>query len=388
MERREILFFARTTPFHNIGGMEIASWNLAKEFAKNGFSVSFITTKIEGREEIFFEDNIKIVALKKTKSRKYTKSWWRESKNYFLSLKGDIYGIISVSAGAYGIIEENLTAPTIFQAHGTAFNEIKSKLKSKNIKNLISFPINIISLFKDLLYYPKFSYIVASGDFIYQQLKSFPYKNLNPILINNGIDTNLFKPIKNRDLKRELGFKRDDYLIISISRLHKQKGLDLSLKAFAKLYQKDKNSKYLIIGEGREKKKLKELVKKLKIEEVVYFLGVKEREEIIKYLNISNAFLFTTLHNEGMPLNVMEALACGLPVILSKHLNGRFKNSKELYFVNQYKSDEVVEALLNRKKFNYSLLDEDLTLNRVFKAYSELLKKRRAKGLEPRAKNL
>ncbi len=379
MKRREILFFARTTPFHNIGGMEIASWNLAKEFAKNGFSVSFITTKIEGREEIFFEDNIKIVALKKTKSKKYTKSWWRESKNYFLSLKEDIYGIISVSAGAYGVIGENLATPTIFQAHGTAFNEIKSKLKSKNIKNLISLPKNIIALFKDLYYYPKFSYIVASGDFIYQQLNSFPYKNLNPILIDNGIDTNLFKPIEKRDLKRELGFKRDDYLIISISRLHKEKGLDLSLKAFAKLYQKDKNSKYLIIGEGREKKKLKELVKKLKIEEVVYFLGVKEREEIIKYLNISNAFLFTTLHNEGMPLNLMEALACGLPVILSKHLNGRFKNSKELYFVNQYRSDEVAEALLNRKKFNYSLLDKELTLHRVFKSYDKLLKELRVK---------
>ena len=76
----------------------------------------------------------------------------------------------------------------------------------------------------------------------------------------------------------------------------------------------------LIAGNGPERGKLEELVKKLGLEEHVRFLGYTTRLQ--EYLQICDAELCCS-YREGLPLNVMEAMLCGKPVIASNNRGHR-----------------------------------------------------------------
>ncbi|MGG2896254.1 glycosyltransferase [Enterococcus lactis] len=75
------------------------------------------------------------------------------------------------------------------------------------------------------------------------------------------------------------------------------------------------NFKYLICGEGASRERLQSLIKQYKLEDKVELLGF--RTDILELLKISDYFIFPS-KREGLPVSIMEALACGVPVICSK----------------------------------------------------------------------
>lgn len=129
-----------------------------------------------------------------------------------------------------------------------------------------------------------------------------------------GISLNEFFICDNdKDKKRkELGLKDSDFICISIGDIIKRKNYQTSIRAIAKTG----NSKihYLICGTGKEVKKLYKLVKKLKVDNNVHFLGY--REDIKDLLGISDVFILSS-YQEGLPRSLMEAMAVGLPTIVS-----------------------------------------------------------------------
>ena len=94
--------------------------------------------------------------------------------------------------------------------------------------------------------------------------------------------------------------------------LSKRKNYTTTIKAIAKL--NNKNIHYLICGEGPELLRLQKLAKKLKIESQIHFLGF--REDIKELLQISNIYISAS-KQEGLPRATMEAMAMGLPCIVS-----------------------------------------------------------------------
>jgi glycosyltransferase involved in cell wall biosynthesis len=124
-------------------------------------------------------------------------------------------------------------------------------------------------------------------------------------LIPNAVDTQRFKPLDNPDEK----------LIVWTGRYVPEKGVEYLLEA-AKFVQKDfPGVKFLLIGYGPEKIKLMRLASEYEVLfKSVFFSQRMSRNEIAKILGKASLFVCPSL-KEGMPLSVLEAMACGLPVV-------------------------------------------------------------------------
>ena len=98
------------------------------------------------------------------------------------------------------------------------------------------------------------------------------------------------------------------------------------IKAFAQAYQNLKKTfpeianklRLLIVGEGKERKKLESLTKELGIKEITKFTGRVNHIEVPKYINYLDIYVAVSrFDSESFGVSVIEASACGLPVIVS-----------------------------------------------------------------------
>jgi glycosyltransferase involved in cell wall biosynthesis len=133
-------------------------------------------------------------------------------------------------------------------------------------------------------------------------------------------------------------------VVVSASRLHSEKGVDNNLIAFKKFNERVKNSYYLICGDGVEKDNLLQLSKDLGIISNVRFLGGIDRKFLSNILNCADIFLFLTKRVEGLPLNVLEAMSVGVPMIVSNHLTFTESNKLRKVVNNEYEhiADQMV----------------------------------------------
>lgn len=162
----------------------------------------------------------------------------------------------------------------------------------------------------------KSDYIQVISNF----LKSFMQKRGAhcPIeVVPNGVDLELFNTsYKNFEIKaarENLGI-RDDYMIITASRLVYKNGVDILIEAVAKFKEKRSNVKCLIIGGGPELKKLKAQSQKLKVENNVIFLGQIPQKDLPLYFRLADVFVRAS-RSEGLGNAFLEAMATCIPVI-------------------------------------------------------------------------
>lgn len=176
-------------------------------------------------------------------------------------------------------------------------------------------------------------------------------------IVPTGIDVERFY-IEKRDskelelLKKDLKFKKDDFIITYVGRLAKEKNIEFLLKNHTKL---SKKCKLLIVGNGPDLEHFKKMVIELKLEEQVKFTGAVPHYDVPNYYAISNIFVTASV-TETQGLTVIEAMASSLPVVcisdesfkdsVIDDLNGKvFKTDKG--YVNS------IELLLkNKEKYN------------------------------------
>ncbi|MCM1370772.1 MAG: glycosyltransferase [Clostridium sp.] len=136
--------------------------------------------------------------------------------------------------------------------------------------------------------------------------------------------------------KKSLGFKKSDFIILSVSRIAQEKNVPLLLDAQEEIYKKHKNCKLLIVGDGPDLESLKE---KYKENKSITFVGKVPYEEVVKYYLVANIFA-TASRTETQGLTVIEASAASIvPIciedesflsVIIDDLNGRiFKDKKE-----------------------------------------------------------
>ena len=132
-------------------------------------------------------------------------------------------------------------------------------------------------------------------------------------VIPNGIDTDFFDNIQpDPMLRKALGITPDDFVIICVANLHPNKGHCYLLQAFEAVYKKHPETYLLIVGDGVECDPLKNQMHGYASKNNISFLG--RRTDVPELLKISNLFVLPTLF-EGQSNALMEAMACGLPII-------------------------------------------------------------------------
>lgn len=129
-----------------------------------------------------------------------------------------------------------------------------------------------------------------------------------------GLDLDRFhkKGRSKIDVRSEFAVGEEDKLIVSVGELDNNKNHILVIKALTLL--KAKNYKYIICGVGPNEEKLKRFVDETGLSDKVVLAGY--RSDISDILNAADLFVFPSFH-EGLPVSILEAMACGLPILCS-----------------------------------------------------------------------
>lgn len=350
-----VVFVTRVIPQHSTGGMQVIAWDLAVAMARAGHDVSVLTAEVAGQPEEFMDAGVRVVALSGTSWRSYGHRWWIRTLESFKSrfaAKCDV--VISVSAAGFGLLSDPSleSIPFVLQAHGTSLGEIISKLRSKQLRSWLTMLKNLAWLPRDIRAYQKFSRIVVVGPKVLRDISRVPYRwvldQSKVTLIPNGVDTSRFRTdLEDRILVREeLGWDVKDAVVICVGRLHKQKGVDLGVMGFARAAADREDLRLLILGDGPERDSLEHQVDALDLKDRVLFKGDVDRNELPRYLRAADIMLFTTTHVEvGLPLNVLEAMATGLPVVASEHLTGIGECGPSITAVNPWNAEDIAAAI-------------------------------------------
>jgi glycosyltransferase involved in cell wall biosynthesis len=130
-------------------------------------------------------------------------------------------------------------------------------------------------------------------------------------VLRNGVDTRLFHPVERASQRARLGLTGT--VLLMVGNLVALKGHDVVLRALCGF----SGACLLIIGEGREERNLMELAGALGIRDRVRFLGAMPQEQLADYYGAADALVLAS-SREGWPNVLLEAMACGTPVVSTR----------------------------------------------------------------------
>lgn len=131
-----------------------------------------------------------------------------------------------------------------------------------------------------------------------------------------GVDIERFTPPNDRDLDRKK--------ILAVGRFTPKKAPDITIQAFARVADQYPDARLDIIGEGPLLASCKKLAGELRLDSKVRFLGAQPPDVVIQHLAEASLFVQHSVtaadgDTEGLPVAIIEAMACGLPVISTRH---------------------------------------------------------------------
>ena len=199
-------------------------------------------------------------------------------------------------------------------------------------------------------------------------------------IIPNGIDLSEFENLPERgEFRAKYGLDKEQKIILYLGRIHKIKGLDLLARAFAELSQSLNNVKLVIAGsDDGYLPSLKKLVADLEISNEVLFTGhLYGEDKVVAYVDADVFILPSTYEIFGIV--VLEACACGTPVIVTDHCGIAGVVDGQTGLVVPYDKDRLRDALLQmlsddkmrlqfgekgkllvRERFNWSIIAEQI----------------------------
>ena len=114
------------------------------------------------------------------------------------------------------------------------------------------------------------------------------------------------------ELRESLGLKEDDFVLIQIGELNKNKNQIMAINAMRDLVKENSKIHLLLVGRGILENFYKQKINEYNLSNNVHLLGY--RKDIPELLNISDVLLSLS-YREGLPVNLIEGLMCGLPII-------------------------------------------------------------------------
>ena len=129
-----------------------------------------------------------------------------------------------------------------------------------------------------------------------------------------GALTSNFKPRNKNSARNILNLPKNKKIILFVGHLVTRKGVEYLIKAMKLILKKDKKILCCIIGKGYLEASLKRLATELELDSYIKFFGQKEHGKVASYINACDILVLPSL-NEGLPVILCEALACGKPVV-------------------------------------------------------------------------
>jgi len=299
-----------------------------------------------------------------------------DEKQFWLYLKGSEYRLgllinfgrkLEIKRRIYDKAREN-TYPRV-SAYPEGQNLRRSASKLKVIYRIGGWAFrdprpcwqNKIILWAEKITAPLKDKIIVNSEI--DRKEAIRYKIASPekiIKIYNGIDINslnfLPKDEARKSLSQILNLKPETLNLVvgTVANFYKTKGLPYLIEAAHILNSKYKifNTKYLIIGEGKERPKIKALIKKYNLENQVFLIG--RISDAYKYLRAFDVFILPSL-KEGFPWIILEVMAAEVPIVATGvgAIPEIIENGKSGFLIkpkdSQNLAEKVKEVILNPK---------------------------------------
>ena len=190
-------------------------------------------------------------------------------------------------------------------------NKVKNIITERTTPSMMYRHNNLLSKVSKILIkklYPKADVIIANAEGNRLDLiDNFYIDEAKITTIPNLFDLEKIEKLSNEPVD-EIAFNK--FTFVTVGRLDRGKNHRLMINAFSKL--ENSATQLIILGEGVEREALEEQIRVLNLTNRVFLMGFDNNP--YKYFSKSDVFLFTSLY-EGFPNVLVEALACGLPVI-------------------------------------------------------------------------
>ena len=192
-------------------------------------------------------------------------------------------------------------------------------------------------------YCNKCDLLVTPSRFVNKKLNNMSIKTPKTT-IPTGIDLELYNEKKKGQIREEYDIDNEEKLFLFVGRLGKEKNIELLLKSFQRINQKYPQTTFLIVGDGPERDRLKEVSEKLDISKDVIFTGLVSYEEVANYYLDCDIFFFAS-PTETQGIVILEAMAGGMPVITVDEAGaGLMVDQGVDGILVDNKEDELVEA--------------------------------------------
>lgn len=159
------------------------------------------------------------------------------------------------------------------------------------------------------------------------------------------------------EFRKSLNIEKDDIVFSYVAELNKNKNQIMLIKCIDELEEKYNNIKLLLVGDGPLLEQYKNLIKELNLQSNIILLG--KRNDINEILQITDIYLASSIR-EGLPVNVMEAMYVGLPIIAKDNRGHRelVENNKTGFIVTDIHSMvKKIQIILENSKFKNKIAD-------------------------------
>lgn len=342
------------------GGAEKVIGNIAAYIDKNKFEVILLALDYTGPYMNLIPKDVDVIDLKES----------RVSRALF-KLK------IEIDRANPDIILSTLTHLNLGLLCIKPFLKSKAKIIIREANTPLR-SLEQLSLGKKAIFKLMYRFLYGKADFVVAQCNEMKEDILKCSCISPKKIKYIYNPVdlnKIREKKSEFNPYNNEYInLVTVGRLTYQKGFDQLIKAFKIVNDKKTNTHLTILGEGELEEYLKEISKKLNIENKITF--AKFNDNPYPYYNYSDIYVLSSRW-EGFPNVLLEALGCGTKVVATKCKSG----PSEILGDNKYGilvEENDIEALANgildylHQENKTGVRANDFDVRAIVKQYEEL----------------
>jgi glycosyltransferase involved in cell wall biosynthesis len=332
-----VLIVSHYYPPH-LGGIEIVAKNQAELLSKNGHRVTVVTSKVSSDEQGFVSDNLQVIRVRA----------WNITERF-----GSPFPIFSPRL--LPVLLRQIRSADIVHIHdafymGSFFAAVFARFYGKPIVltqhvAIVNHPSKFIMSIQKLVYtttgaliFRMSSRIITLNDRVEQFLIDRNVNRSKLLALSNGVDLTMFHPVspaEKRALRKKFNLSLEKKIILFVGRFVPKKGFDKVLAAQSNDYQI-----VFVGGEAPQKNT-----------ENVVFLGKFTQDIVAQVYQAADMFVLPS-EGEGFPLSIQEAMATGLPIIMS-HDEGYRRYNLDTNFIHFIENPtelnvrDAIETIIN-----------------------------------------
>ena len=346
---RILLVISSFPPAYAYGGPAKVAYEISKELVKKGHEVTVYATDVyDARSRLRYDDNpiwvdgIEVYHFKNV-SNELAHRNLATAPMMALALNRNIKDFDIVHLHEYLSFQAMLVhryakkhgVPYVLQAHGS----LPRIIEKQRLKKLYDWVWGD-DMVKDA------SKAIALTKTEAEQYKKMDVDEDKIEIVPNGIDLSKYDNLPKRgEFRGKYSIGDDEKIILYLGRIHKTKGIDLLVKAFADISKELNNVRLVLVGpDDGYRQSLEEHTQELKIGNKVLFTGFIANEE--KMAAFVDADVFVTPSFLGFPVTFLEACACGTPIITTNKGDKLDWIHDKVGYVVEYDKDPLRDAII------------------------------------------